>query len=441
MRSYILLICCLLSSLSQAQIPNELSAEDKVYGLSKFWQEVNFSYIYYDQIDQLKWNALFKQYISEVQQTENDYQYYRLIQKFSAYLEDGHTDVWLPKYLRQNIFNGEFGDYHFYLKNFSGRAIVSRVNKSKSGEIPVGSEIITVNDIPVAKYMKEYVEPYVSSSTAHVREDRAVEYLLEAYQGTKFKLTFRLPSGLEKELNLSVAACAEDSFVPAKEPFKLVDLNWQANDIAVLSINSFNTWDTFSEFKEKLPELQKAKGLIIDLRENGGGNSGVAKVVLHYLTKDTIFYGPRSQSRKYIPTLKAWNQSEYYHDFPYRPDTLGIGDRNLLKGKRVVVPTAILIGHGTASAAEDFLIYSHEMDHMIKIGEPTYGSTGMPLMFQMPGGGVARVCTKKDTYPDGTVFVGVGIQPDIEVSLDLEDFLADRDSVLQQALNYLNNRL
>ncbi len=58
------------------------------------------------------------------------------------------------------------------------------------------------------------------------------------------------------------------------------------------------------------------------------------------------------------------------------------------------------------------------------------------MMFEMPGGGFARVCTKKDTYPNGKEFVGVGVQPDIRVTKSLKDFLENRDPGLEKAVEF-----
>ncbi len=55
----------------------------------------------------------------------------------------------------------------------------------------------------------------------------------------------------------------------------------------------------------------------------------------------------------------------------------------------------------------------------------------------MPGGGFARVCTKKDTYANGKEFVGVGILPDLEVKKSLIDYLENNDPVLEAAVKYL----
>ena len=67
----------------------------------------------------------------------------------------------------------------------------------------------------------------------------------------------------------------------------------------------------------------------------------------------------------------------------------------------------------------------------------TGGSSGMPLFFKLPGGGIARVCTKHDTFADGREFIGVGIQPDIPVHANRANIIAGRDAVLETAKQFL----
>ena len=440
MKKAILLIIITFSNLIYGQIPNEITKAEKVFGLSKFWQEINYNFIYLNEVDITRWNNTYKQLISEVQNTPNDYEYYRVLQKFCAFLKDGHTNVWFPKKIQDSIFTTHFGNYRIFLTNIEGKAIITRVNLSKKKEIPIGSEIISVNGIKAQKYISENVIPYIASSTDHILQDLGVSRMLRGYAGTTYKLKLKLPNGKFKSLSLTHSQTKEKEVYPAFEKNELLSLKWYKNDIAYIALNSFSNWEISSTFTEKIPEIKKARALIIDLRKNGGGNSRIGKVILHHLTNDTIFYGAKTQSRLHIPTLKAWKQDSYYHDFPYRPDTLGLGDRNLLRKSRIVVPTTILIGHNTASAAEDFLIYADNQKHMIKIGEPTFGSTGQPLMFDLPNGGKARVCTKKDTYPDGREFVGTGIQPDIIVKKSLSDYIENKDPVLEKAIEYLNNK-
>ncbi|MGS2740351.1 S41 family peptidase [Sinomicrobium sp. M5D2P17] len=424
--------------------------------MSKFWQEVNYNFVYLDKIDREAWEEEYKKLITEVQETENDYEYYRLLQKFCAMLKDGHTNVNFPKILYGSILlNTYFGEYRIFLSNIDGKAIITRVNASKKEVLPIGTEIVKVNGMETKEYIKEHVAPYISSSTEHILKDWSIRLMLRAPEGTGFHLEFRLPDGSSKSLRLTHTKTEEKEVYPPFEEHELLDFKWLENDIAYVALNSFSDAKIDTLFTEKLPELYKAKKLVIDLRNNGGGSTSIGTKILQYLTNDTLLYGSKTQSRLHIPSFKAWGKwteakdtvnnawakqeylsyhDAFYHDFPYEPDTVK------LKEKRIVVPTVLLIGHNTASAAEDFLIYADNQQHMVKIGEPTFGSTGQPLLFDLPGGGSARVCTKKDTYPDGREFVGYGIQPDITVKKTLSDYLKNKDPALEEAIRYLNRK-
>ena len=96
-------------------------------------------------------------------------------------------------------------------------------------------------------------------------------------------------------------------------------------------------------------------------------------------------------------------------------------------------PVVVLTSPATFSAAEDFAVAFDVMDRGLFIGEPTGGSTGQPLFFRLPGGGSARVTSKRDSYPSGKEFVGVGIQPDKLVEPTIKDVRAGRDTVLRFA--------
>jgi C-terminal processing protease CtpA/Prc len=439
--------------------PISLAQFDPIYPLSKFWQEVNYNFVYLSKVDKTEWNSMYKSYIKEVQETKNDYEYFRLVQKFCAYLKDGHTNVYFPKVIQDSIFNTNFGNYKLFLSNIEGKAIITRINKSKKNEIPIGTEIIEVNGIETSKYLKDNVLPYISSSTDFIREDWGIERMLENYVGTSYDLKMKLPNGKTKYLKLTNKKTDEEEVFPPIEKKELLDFKWIGKNIAYVSLNSFSDWQISMSFNEKIPELKKAKALIIDLRFNGGGNTSIGKEIFKNLTNDTILYGSKTQSRLHIPTFKAWGKwtqendtinnawskqeylsyrDEYYYDFSYSPDTISIDDLKLLKNNRIIVPTAILIGHNTASAAEDFLIYADNQKHITKIGEPTFGSTGQPMLFDLVNGGKARVCTKKDTYPNGKEFVGIGIQPDIMIKKNLSDYLENRDVVLEKTIEYLN---
>ncbi|WP_405604089.1 S41 family peptidase [Polaribacter sp. Asnod1-A03] len=446
---------------SQTQLPNSISKTEKIYGLSKFWKEANSNFVYINKIDKQKWESDYISLIGEVQDTKNDYEYYRLLQKFCASLKDGHTNVWMPKSLRDQIYNGEFDNYKISLKNIDEKAIVTQINLSKKQEIPIGTEILEVNEISVKEYINQYVKPYISTSSKHILENRSISELLRAPKGTVFNLKIRKPNGELTTLKLTSKKVLEKEVFPSINKRQLLDFKWINTETVYVSLNSFSDPKIDSIFIDKLPEIKKAKKLVIDLRYNGGGNSNIGLQILKYLTYDNELEKLKSSSRLHIPTFKAWGliykleakdtlqgtkenikllsqaylttKDSYFYNFPY-----SVKENEIDKSERIVIPTVLLIGNNTASAAEDFLVSADNQKHMTKIGEPTYGSTGQPMLFDLPGGATGRICTKKDTYPDGREFVGYGIQPDILVKKTYQDYINDKDPVLEKAIKYLN---
>lgn len=431
-----------------------MSPSDKVYGLSKFWQEVNYNFVFLDKIDRELWDNKYRELITIVQNTKNDYEYYRELQKFCAMLKDGHTNVYFPESILQ--MNTMFGDYRLFIENIEGKAIITRTNLSKKDEIPVGSEIIEVNGFSTKKYINDFISPYIASSTDYVLEDLSISSLLTGLEGESYKIKIKKPNYDIIELHLTHKKTSEKEVFPPFEPKRqLLDFNWINEKIAYLSLNSFSDKKIDSLFIQKLPELYKAKALIVDLRYNSGGNSNFALEIAKYLTSKNKITGAKSKTRIHRPVFKAWGASinekdtlrnkelkEMYLNFrDISFQDLEVETYPASKIKKLIIPIAVLTSHNTASAAEDILIFLDNQNHIVKIGENTFGSTGQPFSFKLPGGGSARICTKKDTYPDGREFVGYGIKPDIVVKKTLNDYLNKKDPVLERAIEYLKERL
>ena len=195
-------------------------------------------------------------------------------------------------------------------------------------------------------------------------------------------------------------------------------------------------------------DLYRANGLIIDLRNNGGGSTEVAWQLQRYLTKGNYFLNFGSETRINDGVKKAnGNWIDEYKDFflnrAYsfeKPDTVFVSDTL----KRIVCPIVILIGRFTFSAAEDFLVNMYEIPgRPVLIGEETGGSTGSPLAVPgLPGEGYARICTRRICFPvSGKRFVNSGIKPDFEVKQTIEDYLLEKDAVLDQGIREVNRAI
>ena len=168
------------------------------------------------------------------------------------------------------------------------------------------------------------------------------------------------------------------------------------------------------------------------MRENGGGDSSVGYHILSTLM-DKPAPDELSRSTRWIATYRARDKAQTPVRFPVdmvEPDP----------GRHFARPVASLTGPRTYSAAEDMTVLFSQAHRGTIVGEAKGGSTGQPLMFRLPGGGTARICTKHDSFTDGREFVGVGVQPDVPAHLSRADIIAGRDSVLETAVAVLQRK-
>jgi C-terminal processing protease CtpA/Prc len=198
-------------------------------------------------------------------------------------------------------------------------------------------------------------------------------------------------------------------------------------NVAYVQLNNFENTQALDGFKAAFDSIAATTSLILDVRRNGGGDSGYGWNVLGYLTDKPMETGSY-KSRLYSPLRRARGEGVVLEPV-----------ESMMKwppnGKSLYTkPVVVLTSGQTFSAAEDFAVMFDVMKRGAIIGEPTGGSTGQPLAFSLPGGVMARVCTKRDMYPDGTEWNAKGIQPTILVRPTLADYQSGRDTVLEAAL-------
>lgn len=434
------LIVILNSPLVGQQNLHDLSDADKLYGLSKFWQEATYNFAYFDQVPELNWDQKYREFIPLALETPSDYEYYRLLKRFCALLKDGHTNVYFPDAIYDEL------DYPMIaMKEFGHRAFIVNVDRSLLDKAPLGSEIIEVNGTRTRRFLEQEIFRFLSSSTDHILWNWGVKDMLFGPGGSMVTIKIRKPNGTTAKLDLLRKTSNVDWVKKGLGKQKLLEFRWLEDEIAYLALNSFDHKQIVDQFREVIPELIQSNGLLIDIRQNGGGESDIGAAILRYFTAKP-FVGASWKTRILISTYRAWDKSqneikngqsfnwknEWYWG---KPDTVFVDSTNA--DSMVTASIVVLIGHSTSSAAEDFLIYLEHLGIATLVGQPTCGSTGQPLSFDLPGGGSARVCTKRDFYPDGREFVGYGISPDFYVEPSVQSYLEGEDEVLKKGIEVL----
>jgi C-terminal processing protease CtpA/Prc len=406
-----------------------LGEDEKVAGLSRLWSEAKFNFAYFDKVPDLDWDALYLQYLPKVRQSPSTLAYYRLLKELYARLHDGHTNVYLPGELRPAMYSEPL----VRTRLIEDKVLIRRVDDPRlaaDGAAP-GLEVVAVDGQPARAYGEEKVAPFVSASTPQDRASRTYDdQFLSGAAGTSVELTLRDAAGRTFKRTLPrIEPEARWKNVPSH---LAMELRMLPGNVALVALNTFESNEASDRYLAAFPEIAKADAIIFDLRENGGGNGNVGFRILATLT-DKPFPLTQWRTRLYRPAYRAWGAGEVLvgHSDATRPPD----GKRLYKG-----PVAVLASVRTFSAGEDFTAVFQTMKRGLVVGEPTGGSTGQPLFFDLPGGGRARVCTKRDSFPDGREFVGVGIQPDKIVRSTIADFRAGRDPVLDAALRALKKK-
>ncbi|EKE20379.1 MAG: hypothetical protein ACD_8C00009G0001 [uncultured bacterium] len=201
---------------------------------------------------------------------------------------------------------------------------------------------------------------------------------------------------------------------------KSVMLEFDENNIANIQITRFGD-DTSKNFADAIARVkaQKAKGLVIDLRNNPGGYlEGSIDVASKLLPKETIVVieenGDKSQKKMYT-----------------RGGDLASG-----------IETVVLINEGSASASEILAgALKENRLNVTLVGKKSFGKGSVQEFIEMPQGTAAKITVARWLTPKGEQINEKGISPDKEVEITNDDFENDRDPQLNEALKILKEKL
>ncbi|SPE40197.1 putative C-terminal processing peptidase [Candidatus Sulfopaludibacter sp. SbA3] len=397
-------------------LPTEADERAKrMASFARLWAEVKFNFVFLPQRPNIDWDGVLDLFMPRVAAAKDETEYVQILREAVALLGDGHTWVY-PE-----------GDKAGYAPPVRieplGDALIVMEAAPSTGLTP-GMELIEVEGMPVREKLARDVYPYTSASTRQGLEVQGLREIFRGPSGTAVETVFtdldgrRIPTTLVRQ-----------GYLPQKPEAEYKDL---PGDISYLAINTFAMDAGVKALDANLDRILKAKALILDVRENGGGNSSNGSAVISRLIDTTL---PADRLLRFrARTYKASERAERRPaDEWYQSD---IGSIEPSATRHFLGPVIALIGPKTGSAAEGFAVELAASKRAMLVGTPTNGSTGQSLRFSVAGATVA-ICTEWYTFPDGTEFVGVGIQPDVRVAPTRRDVADEKDPVLDAAVQIL----
>jgi carboxyl-terminal processing protease len=208
----------------------------------------------------------------------------------------------------------------------------------------------------------------------------------------------------------------EFTITRAKIQIPQVEGKMLENDIAYVQLFTYGD-KTTAELKKQLKELmdQKPKGLILDLRNNGGGYLHTAiEVVSQFIPEGVVMYEEYGDGRR-----------EEFKAIP--------------RGLATDIPLVVLVNEGTASASEITAGAIQDYGKGTLVGVTTFGKGSVQNWIPLKSNeGALRVTIARWLTPKERQIHKIGLQPDVVVEMTEEDIEAERDPQLEKAIEILS---
>lgn len=215
----------------------------------------------------------------------------------------------------------------------------------------------------------------------------SVVALMKGPEGTVVKVTV-VRSGVTEPVELTITR--------AKIEIETIEYEMLEDNIGYIAISGFEE-PTPKQFKEAIKDLQKQgmKGLVIDLRDNGGGLLDAVVEMLDYILPEGMIVYTEDKNGK-------------------REEYCGT-DKDVLE-----LPMAVLINGNSASASEIFAAAMQDYEAATLVGTTSFGKGIVQTILPLTDGTAVKITISRYFTPRGVCIHGEGVTPDVEVELSQE---------------------
>jgi len=189
------------------------------------------------------------------------------------------------------------------------------------------------------------------------------------------------------------------------------------DNIGYIRYESFTNGVGDGNLDDVLAFMMLCRGLIIDVRSNGGGNlTNAEKLAARFCQEKTLVGYTQHKTGK--------GHSDFSDMEP----------RYLEPSSRIRwhKPVCVLTNRHVFSAANEFVSYMKALPQVTIVGDKTGGGAGMPFSSSLPNGWSVRF-SAIPMYDAQGLSTEFGIAPDYEVAIDYDDFLRNIDTIIEYA--------
>lgn len=195
-----------------------------------------------------------------------------------------------------------------------------------------------------------------------------------------------------------------------------------SEEVGYIRFSSFTGAISTQNLDFALNRYRETKGLVLDLRENGGGAvTDVFELISRFIDDKTLVYYSRLKEG---PGENDFSEPEPAYVSPH-------------PGVRYLKKVVVLIDRGTFSAGSFTSLATKAIPNMILMGDTTGGGLGLPNGAQLPNGWTYRISVTQALTLDFDESYENGVPPDQVALFDWNDLT--KDEVLEAAIEEILN--
>lgn len=390
----------------------QISREERIKVFDQVWRAIYDNY--YDKnfrgVDWREQKDLFR---PKVESAATSAEFYGVLRQMLGKLGDAHTRIYSPedgfdRYRPSGLTVG------LIVRRIEGQPVVTWVDpNSEVAKLGVhsGLTVLRIDGEPVEKVLLRVRKEIGDSSTSTALESQSLDKLFYGPRDTPVVVTFADSNGQEKTVTLVRRYTEFQRRVTAHQlPYK----------IGYIELTGFGP-EIERDFESAMQQMQGTRGLILDLRNNGGGFVTTVAQVASY------FFAEETDLGEFITRLGRSTHR--------RTQKL----RNVYQE-----PLVVLVSSRSASGSEIFAAAMQERKRALIIGaNPTTCGCllGVSRTLRLSDGGKLNISDTDYRTASGHRVEGIGIKPDRQTELRIADLIANRDRTLEEAIDSLGRTI
>jgi carboxyl-terminal processing protease len=373
---------------------------------------------YYDPtmrgVDWAQQRTRFRPLAEEARTTAD---FYTTLRRMIAPLRDAHTRVYAPDE-RSEWDRPTYTGVRLGLREITGALVVARIERGSQAVragVRAGDQVLSIDGEPISVALARRADEGSSASTDRAARLSAIAHLFDGARGSSVKLNLAREGERERTVVLTRELEMREPLLEVRRfrGTQVVRFNLFTEEIAASLVRALR----------EQKSLRESRALIIDLRENGGGEAeSMIDIASAFLPAGARLgeFTDRDGHLIASPTSRRAMLFAAEEIVPFR-------------GRVVVLTSA-----RTASAAEIFVNALKDAGLARVVGEQTCGCVlAIRARHQLPDGGLLDVSEMDYRTTRGARLEGAGVAPDETVAPTRRDIEDARDTVLLRAVALL----